>query len=81
MGDTCSGLPVNRVYDTIFAKADDQTLMILWTAQVGDNYYRLYRKFDLLTKTLGKVGVNRLRVGNTVNDFSIQIFAVFRHNN
>ncbi len=70
VGDTCSGLPVNRVYDTIFAKVDDHTLMILWTAQVGDNYYRLYREFDLDTKTLGEFGVNRLKIGNTVNDFS-----------
>ncbi|MBQ9805510.1 MAG: hypothetical protein IJW49_03265 [Clostridia bacterium] len=70
VGDTCSGLPVNRVYDTIFAKADDHTLMILWTAQVGDNYYRLFRRFDLVTKTLGEIGVNRLQIGNTVNDFS-----------
>lgn len=70
VGDTCSGLPVHRVYDTIFAKVDDQTLMILWTAQVGDNYYRLYRRFDIPTKALGPIGVNRLKVGNVENDFS-----------
>lgn len=70
VGDTCSGLPVNRVYDTIFAKVDDHTLMILWTAQVGDNYYRLFRTFDLDTKTLGEIGVNRLQIGGVINDFS-----------
>ena len=70
VGETCCGLPVNRVYDTIFAKADDRTLMILWTAQIGDNYYRLWRRFDLETKMLGEIGVNRLKVGNITNDFS-----------
>ncbi len=70
VGDTCSGLRVNLVYDTIFARASEDTLMLLWTAKVGDNYYRLYREFNLVTKTLGAVGVNRLKVGDVVNDFS-----------
>ena len=70
VGDSCSGLRVNLVYDTILAKKDDETLYVLWTAKVGDNYYRLYRTFDVKTKTLGEVGVNRFQVGETVNDFS-----------
>ena len=70
VGDTCSGLPVNLVYDTILAKKDDETLYVLWTAKVGDNYYRLYRTFSTKTKTLGEVGVNRFKVGETINDFS-----------
>ena len=70
VGDTCGGMRVNLVYDTIFARADENTLLILWTAKVGDNYYRLYRPFDLRTKTLGEIGVNRLKIGDVVNDFS-----------
>ena len=70
VGDICSGLRVNMVYDTIFARRDEDTLCILWTAKVGDTYYRLYRDFTLSTKTLGEVGVNRFKVGNIVNDFS-----------
>ena len=70
VGDTCSGLRVNLVYDTILAKKDDETLYILWTAKVGDNYYRLYRSFSTKTKELGEVGVNRFKVGNIINDFS-----------
>lgn len=70
VGDVCSGLPVVLVYDTILAKKDDETLMILWTAKVGDRYYRLYRTFSVPEKKLGPVGVNRFRVGDTVNDFS-----------
>ena len=70
VGDTCSGLPVVMVYDTILAKIDDDTLMILWTAKVGDRYYRLYRPFSVKDKTLGEVGVNRFRVGDVTNDFS-----------
>ncbi len=70
VGDDCSGQRVNMVYDTIFAEVDDKTLMILWTAKVGDVYYRLYRYFDITTKTLGEVGVNRFKVGEVTNDFS-----------
>ena len=70
VGDDCYGLRVNLVYDTIFARVDDNTLMVLWTAKVGDNYYRLYRPFDLKTKTLGAIGVNRFKVGEITNDFS-----------
>lgn len=70
VGDTCSGMRVNLVYDTILAKKDDETLYILWTAQVGENYYRLYRTFSTKTKTMGEVRVNRFQVGEIVNDFS-----------
>ena len=70
VGDTCSGERVNLVYDTIFAQKDENTLLILWTAKVGDNYYRLYRPFDIPTCRLGEVGVNRLKIGDVTNDFS-----------
>ena len=70
VGDTCYGQPVNMVYDTIFARSGENTLYILWTAKVGETYYRLYRTFDIHTKTLGDIGVNRLKVGDIVNDFS-----------
>ena len=70
VGDICSGLRVNMVYDTIFARKNEDTLCILWTAKVGDTYYRLYRDFSISKKTLGKVGVNRFKVGEVVNDFS-----------
>ncbi len=70
VGDICSGLRVNMVYDTIFARKDEDTLCILWTAKVGDTYYRLYRDFSLSKKLLGEVGVNRFKVGDIVNDFS-----------
>jgi len=70
VGDTCGGLRVNMVYDTILARADEDTLMVLWTAKVGDTYYRLYRPFRISTGTLGPVGVNRFRVGEIENDFS-----------
>lgn len=70
VGDMCSGLRVNLVYDTILAKKDNETLYILWTAKVGGNYYRLYRSFCTRTKTLGEVQVNRFKVGEIINDYS-----------
>lgn len=70
VGDDCYGQRVNMVYDTILAKKDEKNLIILWTAKVGDNYYRLYRNFNIPTRTLGSVGVNRFKVNSVTNDFS-----------
>lgn len=70
VGDDCYGRRVNLVYDTIFAQIDTEKLIILWTAKVGETYYRLFRYFDIQTKTLSDVGVNRFKVGDIVNDFS-----------
>lgn len=70
VGDTCYGLPVVMVYDTILMQKDETTLFILWTANIGGTYYRLYRSFDTVTGTLGEVGVNRFKVGDITNDFS-----------
>ena len=70
VGETLDNLPVNCVYDTIMAKVSDEELMVLWTAKIGDNYYRLYRPFNVKTKTFGDIGVNKLRVKNIENDFS-----------
>ncbi len=70
VGDTVSGETVSLVYDTIMAQADEKTLYILWTAKAGEKYYRFYRPFDLESKSLGDIGVNRFKVGDIVNDFS-----------
>lgn len=80
-GDTCGGGKVEMVYDTILARRDEKTLVILWTARVDGNYYRLYRTFDIETKTMGEVGVNRLTIGKVTNDFSASgIVAGFAEN-
>ena len=70
VGDLCGGRRVNMVYDTILAQRDEHTLLVLWTARVGETYYRLCRPFDLDTRTLGEICVNRFRVGEIENDFS-----------
>ena len=70
-GDMVSGKVIDMVYDTILMKKDDNTIYIMWTARIEENYYRFYCPFTLSTKTLGKIGVNRFKVGNITNDFSI----------
>ncbi len=70
-GDTVGGKLVDMVYDTIFMQKDEDTIYIMWTARVEENYYRFYCPFTLSTKSLGEIGVNRFRVGGTVNDFSV----------
>lgn len=69
-GDACGGKTINMVYDTILMRKDEDTLYILWTARVEENYYRFYRPFTISTKTLGEVRVNRFKVGEITNDFS-----------
>ncbi len=70
-GDTVGDKVIDMVYDTIFMRKDADTIYIMWTARTGENYYRFYCPFTLSTKTLGEIGVNRFRVGDVVNDFSI----------
>ena len=71
-GDTVGGKTIDMVYDTILVKKDNDTIYIMWTARTTEgNYYRFYCPFMLPTKTLGEIGVNRFKVGNTVNDFSV----------
>ncbi|MBQ3592487.1 MAG: hypothetical protein II979_11150, partial [Clostridia bacterium] len=70
VGDDCYDGKVVMVYDTIMMQKDENTLFILWTANISGKYYRLYRIFDIPTKTLGAVQVNRFQVGEVVNDFS-----------
>ena len=71
-GDTVGGKVIDMVYDTILMKKDNDTIYIMWTARTTEgNYYRFYCPFTLSTKILGEIGVNRFKVGNTVNDFSV----------
>lgn len=71
-GDTVGGKVIDMVYDTILMKKDDETIFILWTARTTEeNYYRFYCPFNLKYKTLGEIGVNRFKVGDITNDFSV----------
>jgi len=70
-GDKVGDKTIDMVYDTILMQKDEDTLFIMWTASTEDNYYRFYRPFTISTKTLGEVGVNKLKVGEIVNDLSI----------
>ena len=69
-GDTVGGKVIDMVYDTVLMKKDEHTLYLMWTARAEKNYYRFYCPFDVRTKTLGEIGVNKFKVGNTVNDLS-----------
>lgn len=71
-GDKVGDKTVDMVYDTILMQKDADTLYIMWTARtVEGNYYRFYCPFTLSTKTLGQIGVNRFKVGDITNDFSV----------
>lgn len=70
-GDKVGGKTIDMVYDTILMQKDSETVYVMWTARTKKNYYRFYCPFNVKTKTLGEIGVNRFKVRNTVNDFSI----------
>lgn len=70
-GSVIGGKKVDMVYDTILMQKDSDTIYVMWTARVDENYYRFYCPFTLSTKTLGDIGVNRFKVNDTVNDFSV----------
>lgn len=72
VGDDLSGHKVIKVYDTILMQKNDEpdNIYVLWTALIDDQYYRLYRIFNIKTEKLGDIKVNRFKVCDTVNDFS-----------
>ena len=72
VGDDLGSHKVLQVYDTILMQKNDEPdiIYILWTALIDDQYYRLYRIFNIKTEQLGDVKVNRFKVCDTVNDFS-----------
>ncbi len=71
-GDMVGGKTIDMVYDTILMQKDSDTIYVMWTARTAEgNYYRFYCPFTLSTKTLGNIGVNRFKVGNVTNDFSV----------
>lgn len=73
VGDDLSGHKVIKVYDTILMRKNNEpdNIYVLWTALIDDQYYRLYRVFNIKSEKLGDVKVNRFKVCDTVNDFSI----------
>ena len=71
IGDVVDGKVIDMVYDTILMQKDEYTIYVMWTARTEENYYRFYCPFDTKSKKLGKIGVNRFKVGDTVNDFYV----------
>ncbi len=71
VGDTVDGRVINQVYDTIMMRKDEDTIFVMWTARIEENYFRFYRPFNVKTKSLGETKVHRFKVGEVVNDFSV----------
>ena len=71
VGETVEEETITKVYDTILMQKNNSEIYIMWTASTIVQYYRFYRVFNVNTKTLGPVRVNRFKAGNVTNDFSI----------
>lgn len=69
-GDICSGKVINCVYDTIMMQKDSNSIFIMWTARIDENYYRFYRIFTISDKKMSDVQVHKFKVGEIINDFS-----------
>lgn len=70
-GDTVGDKTIDMVYDTVLMQKDEETLYIMWTARAEENYYRFYCPFTVFDKKLGEISVNRFKVGDIINDFSL----------
>lgn len=69
-GDTLDGEAITGVYDTVLLHKDDRELYVMWTAKTTQ-YYRFFCVYDIATATVGPIRVNRFKVGDVVNDFSV----------
>ncbi len=67
----CYGKRVHCLYDTILMRnpAEPDYIYVMWTADLGEGYCRLYRKFNIKTKELGEICFNRFKVGDIITDF------------
>ena len=71
VGGNLLGHKVLKVYDTILMQKKDEpdNIYVLWTALIDNQYYRLYRTFNIKSEKLGDIKVNRFKLCYTVNDF------------
>ncbi len=69
-GDTIDGETVTGVYDTILMHKDEREIYVMWTAKTTQ-YYRFYCVYDIATATVSPIRVNRFKVGDVINDFSM----------
>lgn len=70
VGDTFNGQTITAIYDTILMRINTNTIYVMWTARIGDVYYRLYCPFNIATKTLGSIEENNFYVGNNGNTWN-----------
>jgi len=70
VGDRIGGKKVTDINDTILFRKDDSTLYLAWTAALNHEHFRLYRTFDVATKTLSGVATNTFTVRGVTNLFN-----------
>lgn len=65
------GHSVDALYDTILMKIDNDTLFLMWTANLdGVGYCRLYQTYTISTATFSAIQYNQFKVGDNVGTFS-----------
>lgn len=64
------GNEVTELYDTVMMTIDDNTIFILWTAKAGNNYYRIYRTYNITTGVFSDVQKNYYKVNGITYNFN-----------
>ena len=61
------GKHITHLYDIVLLRKDDTTLYLAWTLALDGEYYRVYRTYDVPSKTFGDIKINDFTVnGRTV---------------
>jgi hypothetical protein len=70
IGDRIGGKKVTDINDTILLRKDDTTLYLAWTAALNHEPFRLYRTFDVATKTASGIATNSFTVRGVTRTFN-----------
>ena len=71
VGDMLDGKAIDALYDTVLLYKGGDEIYILWTASADKLYYRFYCTFSISGKVLSVIRPNRFKVGEVINDFSM----------
>ncbi len=71
VGDMLDGKAIDALYDTVLLYKGGDEIYILWTVSADKLYYRFYCTFSISGKVLSAIRPNRFKVGEVINDFSM----------
>ena len=64
-----NGKHITHLYDIVLLRKDDKTLYLAWTLALDGEYYRVYRTYDVQSKTFSDIKINQFTVNGKTVDF------------